>query len=165
MKPHVTVHNRQRVRPVDTRLLRQISKTLLAEWLRVERVDLGINLVAEPEMTGLNEKFLHHKGSTDVIAFDYTENVAQASRLHQSACSRDGCATLHGEIFVCMDEAVLQAQKFRASWQSEVVRYLVHGILHLLGHDDFRAGARRKMKREENRLLRKLSRRFALSKL
>jgi probable rRNA maturation factor len=73
--------------------------------------------------------------------------------------------TLHGEIFICVDEAVSQAQKFGASWQSEIVRYIIHGVLHLLGHDDLHAGAQREMKREENRLLRKLSRRFALSKL
>ncbi|HYA79070.1 MAG TPA: rRNA maturation RNase YbeY, partial [Candidatus Nitrosopolaris sp.] len=73
--------------------------------------------------------------------------------------------TLHGEIFICVDEAVRQARQYGTSWQSEIVRYLVHGVLHLLGFDDVRAGTRRKMKREENRRLRELSRRFALSKL
>ncbi len=149
MKPRVTVSNRQHVRPLDTRLLRQIAKTLLAELLQVERADLGIYLVAEPEMTRLNETFLRHKGSTDVITFDYS-----ASR-HQ----------LHGEVFVCVDEAILQARRFRTSWQSEIVRYLVHGVLHLLGHDDAHADKRRKMKREENRRLRELSRRFSLAQL
>jgi len=51
------------------------------------------------------------------------------------------------------------------NWQSEVVRYIVHGVLHLLGHDDLRADLRRKMKREENRLVRLLARRFALAQL
>ena len=163
-KMNITIASRQRVREINLRLLRQIVKALLAD-LEIAKAQLEINLVATPAITRLNEKFLRHKGPTDVIAFDYTENVAQASRLHQSACSRDGCATLHGEILICVDEAVLQAQKFGVSWQLEVVRYVIHGILHLLGHDDLCAGARRKMKREENRLLRKLSHRFALSKL
>jgi probable rRNA maturation factor len=64
-----------------------------------------------------------------------------------------------------MDEAVWQARKFRTSWQSEIVRYLVHGVLHLLGQDDSSNSERRKMKREENRLLRELSRRFSLAQL
>jgi probable rRNA maturation factor len=64
-----------------------------------------------------------------------------------------------------VDEAVLQARKFGTSWQSEVIRYLVHGVLHLLGFDDSSAGARRKMKWEENRRLREITRRFPLSKL
>ena len=67
--------------------------------------------------------------------------------------------------FICVDEAVFQARKFGTSWQSETVRYVVHGVLHLLGHDDLRAAARCKMKREENRLLRELSRRFSLAQL
>jgi rRNA maturation RNase YbeY len=64
-----------------------------------------------------------------------------------------------------VDVAVLQARKFGTSWQSEVVRYLVHGVLHLTGFDDSSAGARRKMKREENRRLDELSRRFTLAQL
>jgi rRNA maturation RNase YbeY len=104
-------------------------------------------------MAELNWKFLQHKGSTDVITFDYA-----ALKRRKKKC-------LHGELFVCVDEAISQSTEFKTTWQSEIVRYIVHGILHLLGHDDSCAEARRKMKREENRRLRELSRRFALSKL
>jgi len=139
---------------------------LLAE-LELEKAEIGIYLVGAPEMTRLNETFLKHKGSTDVIAFDYRDKgragcSRPAAKLGAIGTSRP---TLHGEIFVCMDEAVLQARKFGASWQSETVRYVVHGVLHLLGHDDLRDAARRKMKSEENRLLREITRRFPLSKL
>jgi probable rRNA maturation factor len=156
MKPQVTIFNRQNGQRVDTRLLRQIAKALLAELLQVEWADLGVCLVTAPEMTRLNETFLQHKGSTDVIAFDYS---APGRR------TPDASRRLHGELFICLDEAVGQARRFRTSWQSEIARYLVHGVLHLLGHDDSRAGERRKMKREENRLLRELSRRFSLAQL
>jgi ssRNA-specific RNase YbeY (16S rRNA maturation enzyme) len=66
----------------------------------------------------------------------------------------------HGELFICLDDAVAQAREFRTTWQRELVRYIVHGVLHLCGHDDHAAVPRRVMKREENRLLRELSRRF-----
>ena len=72
---------------------------------------------------------------------------------------------LHGELFVCVDDAVTQAKEFKTMWQSEVVRYVVHGILHLLGHDDLKPDLRRKMKREENRLVRRLENRFSLAQL
>lgn len=141
-------------------------KALLAE-LELEKAEIGICLVGAPEMTWLNETFLKHKGSTDVIAFDY-QDKGRAGRLRPAAkfdAMGTSRPTLHGEIFICVDEAVLQARRFGASWQSETVRYVVHGVLHLLGHDDLRAAARRKMKREENRLLREITRRFPLSKL
>lgn len=151
----ITISSRQRVRKINRRLLKQITTALLAD-LKIEKADLGIHLVAAPEMTRLNEKFLRHASPTDVITFDYSAPRRQTP---------DARCQLHSDILVCVDEAVLQARKFGTSWQSEVVRYLVHGVLHLLGFDDSSAGARRKMKREENRRLRELSRRFPLSKL
>jgi rRNA maturation RNase YbeY len=165
----VTIANRQRVRKINLRLLKKIAAALL-EDLEIAKAELEIDLVEGPEMTRLNEIFLKHKGSTDVITFDYRFGVPPSGGKFSKKSARTNrlkpeLQTLHGEIFICVDEAVLQAQKFGVSWQSEAVRYIVHGILHLLGHDDLYAGARRKMKREENRLLRKLSQRFALSKL
>jgi len=141
------LRNRQRTRSVNLRSLRRTARTLLEELLHLPRYDLGIYLVAAPEMTHLNETFLHHHGSTDVITFDYLEpdwptEPAEVAPL------------LHGEIFICVDEAIRQARRFGVSWRSEVVRYLVHGLLHLRGYDDRRAAARRRMKREENRLVR-----------
>jgi probable rRNA maturation factor len=142
----LALRNRQRVRRLHRPRLRRLTRALLretgADW------ELGIHLVAAREMTRLNETFLRHQGSTDVITFEYTDPGPQTT---------DHRLCLHGEIFICVDEAVHQARRFRTTWQSEGVRYLVHGVLHLLGHDDPRAAARRRMKREENRLVARLA--------
>jgi len=166
---NIVVANRQRARKINARLLKEIAEALLAD-LKIEKVELGINLVGEREMTLLNETFLKHEGSTDVITFDHAEKAAQASRLHKKSLKReirrrDACAALCGEICICLNEAVSQAKQFDTSWQSEIVRYLVHGVLHLLGHDDRHAAARRKMKLEENRLLARLSKKFCLAQI
>jgi probable rRNA maturation factor len=134
---------------LDLRLFRRIVKGLLT-LLQAKEHDLGVYIVAAPEMTRLNETFLHHQGATDVITFDYSDASNSA---------------LHGEIFVCLDEAVVQARRFGTTWPSELVRYAVHGVLHLRGFDDARVADRRKMKREENRLLRALEARFDLAAL
>ena len=73
--------------------------------------------------------------------------------------------TLHGELFICVDEAVFQAKQFGTNWQSEILRYVVHGVLHLRGYDDLQPDLRRKMKRAENRLVRVLAKRFSLAQL
>jgi probable rRNA maturation factor len=99
----------------------------------------------------MNDSYLGHEGPTDVITFNNSEGAETAS--------------LHGEVFICVDEALTHARRFRVSWQSESVRYLVHGILHLEGCDDTKPRARRAMKRRENMLLKELSRRFDLTKL
>jgi len=148
----LVVRNRQRVRRVNTPLLRRIVRSLLVEDVRLEAHELCIHLVGLVEMARVNRRYLDHAGSTDVIAFDHSEGEGGSRRLH-------------GEVFVCVDEAIFNASQFRTTWQSEVLRYIVHGILHLRGHDDKRPAARRRMKIEENRLLRALTRRFTLSKL
>jgi probable rRNA maturation factor len=147
---NVIIANRQRTKKINTRLLKQIVSGLLAE-LKVSEAKLGISLVAAQEMTLVNETFLKHKGSTDVITFDYADKIEET--------------ILAGEIFVCVDEAVLQAKKFKTKWQSEITRYVVHGVLHLLGHDDLKPDLRRKMKREENRLVRLLAKKFSLAQI
>ena len=186
-KGALTLRNPQRTRKVDTGLMRWIARTLLQELLPLEDFDLGVYLVGASEMTRLNETFLRHRGSTDVIAFDYREagqpakverkapalrgrttNRSDRRPLRRSAsarCSESAAGPLCGEIFICVDDALAQARRFRTTWQSELVRYLVHGVLHLCGYDDQSPPARRKMKREEARLLRQLANRFPLRSL
>ena len=146
----VLVANRQRVRRVDTRWLRTCAVALLEKLLALEEYELGVQLVGAREMARVNQQFLAHAGSTDVITFSHAE---------------PGEARLHGEIFICVSDAVAQAAEWGTTWPEEVVRYLVHGVLHLRGYDDLEPAKRRVMKRHENRLLARLARRFALSNL
>ena len=169
----LTLRNRQPIRHVDLRLVRQMVRALLRETWREGSYDLAFYFVAAPEMTRLNETFLQHGGSTDVITFDYAEKAVPASRLSSrrmapvgAKARRDaGPPRLHGEIFVCLDEAVSQARQFRTTWQSELVRYVVHGVLHLLGHDDLAPRARQEMKRAEDALVGRLARQFDFRRL
>jgi rRNA maturation RNase YbeY len=185
----LVLRNRQRVRALDLRPLRRIARALLEDILGLRSYELGVHCVAAPEMIRLNQAFLEHAGSTDVITFDHADasnglapacggegwsekatREAQASGGQESVRSpspgrREARPALHGEIFICLRAAVDHAPRFRTTWQSELVRYLVHGVLHLRGHDDLDAASRRRMKREEDRLLRELARRFRLSHL
>ena len=136
---------------MDLRLLRRVAQALLHDTQPNASFDLGIYLVAAPEMTRLNETFLRHKGLTDVITFNYAEPRDQPC--------------LNGEIFICLDEAASQARRFHTTWQSELVRYVVHGVLHLLGYDDRNSRARRRMKAAEDALVRRLARQFVFAAL
>jgi probable rRNA maturation factor len=152
---NLLIANRQRGRKINSSWLKKIVLAALEE-LAVEEADLEINLVGATEMASLNETFLQHEGSTDVITFDYGDERRRGKHAHPG---------LSGELFICIDDAIVQSKEFKTSWQSETVRYVVHGILHLLGHDDLRPQDRRKMKREENRLVAVLSKRFSLAKI
>ncbi len=156
------VWSRQKTRRLNLPLLRQLVRRLLQEWppgrgkaagkesFRAGG-ELGVHFVQAAEMARLNEQFLGHARSTDVLAFDYREEGEPGGT--------------RGEIFISVDDAVASAPRFRATWQLELARYLVHGMLHLRGYDDRGAAARREMKQEENRVLKALSRRFDWRKL
>ena len=166
MSGSLAIANRQRIVSLNTRLLRSVTMALLTEFLKLKEFDLSLIIVRAPEMARINQTFLQHEGSTDVITFDYDENVPPASR-RQSASNLPARRRkhVHGELFICIDDAKAQAREFRTTWQSELARYIVHGVLHLRGYDDIRAADRRKMKREENRLLKEIARLFPLKEL
>ncbi len=63
------VLNRQKTRLIDLQLLKQIAREILKEFLDREQYELGIHLVDAREMAAMNEKYLSHEGSTDVITF------------------------------------------------------------------------------------------------
>ncbi len=150
------IRNRQRARAVNLPLLRQITRHLLTEHFHAAECELCIHLVAASEMACLNETFLQHEGSTDVITFDHTEPETRNSKLE---------TILHGEIFISLEDAIAQACEFGTTWQSELTRYVIHGLLHLAGHDDLESAARKKMKRAENQILQSIGKQFALSQL
>lgn len=104
-------------------------------------------------MQQLNQRWLRHAGTTDVIAFDYSAGRATKN------------TPLHGDIVISIDEAERQARRFRTKWQTEIVRYLLHGLLHLRGFDDLNASQRHKMVTIENKLLEKVGKRFDLLKV
>jgi probable rRNA maturation factor len=140
----IAVTNRQRTRRLDRRLIKQLASDILHE-LNVERVELGLHFVSAKEMAKVHEQFMNIAGSTDVITFDHGSKPP---------------ANIHGEIFISVEDAIAQAREFKTTWQSEVARYVIHGILHLLAFDDLQPPARKKMKQAENRLLKKMATRF-----
>lgn len=147
----LSLRNRQRCRPIQLQALRQITRALLSELWPDRPFVLCLHLVGLPEITRVNERFLRHAGPTDVITFDHSAGQAAEA--------------VYGEIFLCVDMAVRQARRYRASWQAELVRYVVHGLLHLSGYDDRHPREQRRMKAQEDRLCRALAGRFPLSKL
>jgi rRNA maturation RNase YbeY len=81
----------------------------------------------------LNKRFLHHNYVTDVISFTLeTQPVRE------------------GEIYINLDRAKQQAREYGVSFSNEVARLVIHGALHLIGHDDATATQRKVMKALED---------------
>ena len=140
MSVDLVFRNLQRLRKIDVRYLRRITLAIVEDDLRVtpdrisSRYEIGIHIVTAARMAELNRSFLGHEGSTDVITLEYDE----------SERTPVGEMRTFGDIFVCIDEALAQAKRFRTTWQSELARYVIHGFLHLRGYDDLKPAARRR---------------------
>lgn len=138
----LALRNRQRDCGLNRLQLRRFVRFHLQNQLGLHHYDLSIHLLPARQMAEANEAYLRHPGPTDVITFDYREPDQNV---------------LWGELLVCPAVAIEQARDFGTSWQSEILRYIIHGVLHLRGFDDRTAADRRVMKREEDRLLSELT--------
>lgn len=106
---------------------------------------LGVVLTDRETVHALNRDHLEHDFPTDVISFP----------LNDAASASD---VVDGEIYVDLDMAAERAPEFGSDFETEARRYVVHGLLHLLGLDDATAEARENMRRLEDRYLDESSR-------
>ncbi len=89
-------------------------------------------------MKDLNKKYLRHNFATDVLTFDWSLN---------------GKPAIDGEIIISSPTAKRQAREYGNSIQEEIMLYMIHGLLHLLGYDDHGLKQIKKMRTKENELL------------
>ena len=90
--------------------------------------ELSIMLVGEVAMAALHERFMDEPGSTDVLSFPMDELRAGTP----DELSAEG---ILGDIVICPEVAIRQAQVAGHTTEVEMRLLLTHGILHLLGHD------------------------------
>lgn len=101
--------------------------------------NLEINFISGEDIHAMNKSYLKHDYTTDIITFNYSDSLQQ----------------IDGEIFISIDDALSNSKKFRVTLSDELVRLVIHGILHLLGYDDQNLTDKKIMKRLENKLLSK----------
>ncbi|MDP7530607.1 MAG: rRNA maturation RNase YbeY [Candidatus Scalindua sp.] len=117
-------------------------KRAVKEVLRKEGRDarLSIVLVDNSRIKELNKQYFNSDEVTDVISFPLSNNKN----------------SLSGEVIVSVETAVDTAGKRNISVEGEIVLYILHGILHLLGYDDGNEGDARVMHEEESKILKTL---------
>lgn len=106
---------------VDTRVLEALIWNVLTGE-GAEPVYIGVILTDHETVLDLNRTYLQHDYFTDVLSFDLSE-------------SEDAHA-IEGEVYVDLDTALERHEEFGVSFEEEVRRYVIHGVLHLLGYDD-----------------------------
>lgn len=98
--------------------------------------DIAYIFVDDEKILEVNRQYLQHDYYTDIITFDYSEGK-----------------TISGDLFISLDTVRTNAQLVNSTYEEELRRVIIHGILHLCGIDDKGPGEREIMEAAENKAL------------
>lgn len=98
--------------------------------------EIGYMFVNDEKILEVNNEYLGHDYYTDVITFDYCEGDI-----------------LNGDIVISLNTVRTNAEKFGKTYEEELYRVIIHGILHLCGINDKGPGEREIMEENENKAL------------
>lgn len=115
----IEVTSQQSILPIDAKRLEAAVREVLLE-AEITTGEISIAVVDDPTMHELNRKHLNHDYPTDVLSFCLEESPGQ----------------LKGEVVVSADTAIENARDYGWSPESELLLYVLHGTLHLVGFRD-----------------------------
>ena len=138
-KISITVVDLQKRIPLKTSSIIKAAQTVLKQE-RIKAAQLSIVFVSDSRIRFLNKKYLNEDHATDVLSFP-TKTFGGDN------------FEVSGEIVISTDTAFKNAKIYRVTPSREILLYVVHGILHLLGYDDHRTSDIQKMRRKEQTLM------------
>lgn len=105
--------------------------------------DLVFVFTNDENILEMNKKFLGHDYYTDVISFDYSDK-----------------GKVIGEIFVSIETVRRNAIEYKVKLDEEIMRVIIHGVLHLCGYRDIELNEKKKMFLKQERLLQEYKKLF-----
>lgn len=136
----VAIHSQQDAVAIDYRRMREVARTVLVGE-RVADAEISLAFVDNATIHALNKRYLNHDEPTDVLSFPLSD--AKAKRLS-------------GELVIGAEVALGQATERGHDVHAELALYVIHGLLHLCGHDDRDEHACADMRRLERHYLSQL---------
>jgi probable rRNA maturation factor len=114
---------------------RWIKETIKKERKGLEQ--LNFIFCNDTYLLKINKDYLQHNTLTDIVTFD----------------NREQGKALLGDIFISIERIHENAEKFRVSFDLELHRVIIHGVLHLMGYGDKSATAKVEMRKKEDAYL------------
>ena len=112
--------------------------------------DIGYIFCNDDKILEVNRQYLQHDYYTDIITFDYCDDALLTGKKE----------TIAGDLFISLDTVRSNAEQQGTTYDEELHRVIIHGILHLCGINDKGPGEREIMEREENKALELLTHKF-----
>ena len=98
--------------------------------------EIAYIFVNDKKILDVNRQYLQHDYYTDIITFDYSDDD-----------------TISGDLFISLDTVRSNAEQIGTTYEQELRRVIIHGILHLCGINDKGPGEREKMEAAEDKAL------------
>lgn len=146
----INCENKNSKRPIDLSKIERVAGAALRRLNR-KKAEVNIVFVSNQKIRAMNRRYRGTDKSTDVLAFPPRE--WPPPRWPLPRCEQSGFL---GDIVVSSDEARKNAKEYDTSFVEEAALYVIHGILHLTGHEDRTEKGRVSMQRLENELIRKI---------
>lgn len=138
----IEIHNLQENVKVDLELVERAVQACTA----AEDPEISVSLVDDAAIQEVNARYLDHDWPTDVISFDYAGDSGS-----------DAAAAPSGEVIVSGETALrVSGERGDPDGGAELVLYVVHGVLHLMGYDDKQPEDAARMRAEQDRIMESL---------
>jgi rRNA maturation RNase YbeY len=124
---------------LDESKIRPIAQRIISDNKRTVSY-LTIVLSEHAAVRNLNRQFLDRDRNTDVLAFPLGDDDGEERQVD-------------GEVYIDLDTAFERAPEYDTTFEHEACRYIIHGILHLLGYDDVTPEGKQQMRALEDRYL------------
>lgn len=137
----VFVADEQSAQPVDVARWEALARDVLRSQGVSGDVELALLFIDEAAIAELNQRFMGHEGPTDVLAFPIDDDDVMIGRSPDGSSSGpdrgpvDDIPLLLGDVVVCPAVAARNAPSHAGTYDDEIALLVVHGILHVLGHD------------------------------
>ncbi len=117
---------------------RSVSKWIkdVAEGYGFKVGELGYMFCSDQRLLEINKEYLGHDYFTDIITFDYVEGDV-----------------INGDIAISVDTVAKNAKEYGVTFNQELMRVMIHGVLHLTGQGDKSDEEFKEMKRKEGKAL------------
>ena len=136
-------------RKIDSRRLREAAQKTLAHESAPSRAEITLVITGDDEIRDLNRKYRGVDAPTDVLSFGEAEADARC-------VAAPGQAAYLGDVVISYPRAVAQAATAGHPTDDELLLLVVHGLLHLLGHDHASRAEKRKMWAAQEEILNEL---------
>ena len=121
----------------------EINRNWISNCIEKESFELGeINYIFcdDEYLHKINIEFLQHDTLTDIISFDYSLGKL-----------------IGGDIFISIERVEENAKEFKVTFQEELKRVLIHGVLHYMGYKDKTEEEKQIMRNKEDECLQSFS--------